>query len=88
MKFHNIDLPEERIAAFCRRWKIVELALFGSVLRDDFRPGSDEYQLTYKRLLSLVKGKNNCRLIPMTWFILNVWAHAWIARQWFEATKL
>ncbi|MGC1718597.1 MAG: nucleotidyltransferase domain-containing protein, partial [Isosphaeraceae bacterium] len=26
---------------FCRRWKIRELAVFGSFLRDDFRPGSD-----------------------------------------------
>ena len=26
---------------FCRRWKITEFALFGSVLRDDFRPDSD-----------------------------------------------
>jgi hypothetical protein len=41
MKFHNIDLQEVEIAAFCRRWKVVELALFGSVLRDDFRPDSD-----------------------------------------------
>jgi len=41
MKFHNIDLPEEIIAAFCRQWKVVELALFGSVLRDDFGPDSD-----------------------------------------------
>ncbi len=37
----NIDIPKEKIADFCRRWKIVELALFGSVLRDDFRPDSD-----------------------------------------------
>jgi predicted nucleotidyltransferase len=37
----NIDLPLDAIAAFCRRWKITELALFGSVLRDDFRPDSD-----------------------------------------------
>lgn len=29
------------MAEFCRRWKITELALFGSVLRDDFRPDSD-----------------------------------------------
>jgi predicted nucleotidyltransferase len=41
MKFHNIDLPKEKIVAFCQRWKITELALFGSVLRDDFRPDSD-----------------------------------------------
>ena len=37
----NIDIPKEKIADFCRKWKIVELSLFGSVLRDDFRPDSD-----------------------------------------------
>src|SRR5260221_5703010 len=37
----QIDLPMEEIEAFCRRWNIVEFALFGSVLRDDFRPDSD-----------------------------------------------
>lgn len=37
----QITVPKERIAAFCRKWKIAELALFGSVLRDDFRPDSD-----------------------------------------------
>lgn len=31
----------EFIAAFCRRWEVTELSLFGSVLRDDFRPDSD-----------------------------------------------
>lgn len=36
-----IALDREKIAAFCRRWKIKELALFGSVLREDFRPDSD-----------------------------------------------
>ncbi len=34
-------LPMTEIAKFCRRWKIQELALFGSVLRDDFNPDSD-----------------------------------------------
>ena len=29
------------LAEFCRRWRITELAVFGSVLRDDFRPDSD-----------------------------------------------
>lgn len=33
--------PEERIAEFCRRWKVEELAVFGSALRRDFGPGSD-----------------------------------------------
>lgn len=31
----------ERIEAFCRKWKITEFSLFGSVLREDFRPDSD-----------------------------------------------
>ena len=31
----------DEIAAFCKKWKITEFALFGSVLRDDFRPDSD-----------------------------------------------
>jgi uncharacterized protein len=36
-----IELPMEKIAEFCDRWQVVEFALFGSVLRDDFRPDSD-----------------------------------------------
>ena len=32
---------QEWLIRFCRRWKIVELAFFGSALRDDFRPNSD-----------------------------------------------
>jgi uncharacterized protein len=37
----NIDLPLDRIERFCRKWKIRELSLFGSVLREDFGPESD-----------------------------------------------
>jgi predicted nucleotidyltransferase len=37
----NIPLPQDKIADFCRRWKINEFALFGSVLRTDFGPDSD-----------------------------------------------
>jgi predicted nucleotidyltransferase len=37
----RIRLPEAEIQSFCRRWQIAELSLFGSVLRDDFRPDSD-----------------------------------------------
>jgi predicted nucleotidyltransferase len=37
----RISLDRERLAAFCRRHRIRRLALFGSVLRDDFRPDSD-----------------------------------------------
>ena len=41
MVIRNIDIPSETIAAFCRRHHIERLALFGSVLRDDFTPDSD-----------------------------------------------
>ena len=37
----QIDISPDRIADFCRKWRIQELSLFGSVLRDDFRPDSD-----------------------------------------------
>jgi predicted nucleotidyltransferase len=37
----KIEIDSEKIAEFCRRRNVVELALFGSVLRDDFRSDSD-----------------------------------------------
>lgn len=37
----NLDIPLDKIRDFCTRWKIREFSLFGSVLRDDFRPNSD-----------------------------------------------
>jgi predicted nucleotidyltransferase len=36
-----VDIPQAEIEAFCRRHHIRRLALFGSVLRDDFGPDSD-----------------------------------------------
>lgn len=36
-----LPIPTDRIASFCRRWKVAEFSLFGSVLRDDFGPDSD-----------------------------------------------
>jgi hypothetical protein len=37
----KVSIPKKKLAEFSQRWKITELALFGSVLRDDFRPNSD-----------------------------------------------
>jgi predicted nucleotidyltransferase len=37
----KITVAADRITDFCRRWKVTELALFGSVLRGDFSPDSD-----------------------------------------------
>jgi predicted nucleotidyltransferase len=38
---NNIRIPQEQLAAFCQRHHIQKFSLFGSVLRDDFRPDSD-----------------------------------------------
>ena len=37
----NIHIPNKILSDFCRRSRIRRLSLFGSVLRDDFRPDSD-----------------------------------------------
>jgi uncharacterized protein len=41
VKDEHIQIPEERLAAFCRKHRIRKLSYFGSVLREDFRPDSD-----------------------------------------------
>ncbi|HVS08962.1 MAG TPA: nucleotidyltransferase family protein [Planctomycetota bacterium] len=43
------DLPMDGLSAFCKRWKVKELALFGSALRDDFGPESDiDFLVTFQ----------------------------------------
>jgi predicted nucleotidyltransferase len=37
----HIPIDKDAIADFCHKWHVTELALFGSVLRDDFGPESD-----------------------------------------------
>lgn len=37
----GLAISQAQIAAFCHRWKVTELALFGSILRADLRPDSD-----------------------------------------------
>jgi len=41
MSAKRLSIPKKQIGEFCRRWKVVEFSLFGSVLREDFRPDSD-----------------------------------------------
>jgi hypothetical protein len=41
MLAHGIDIPQDKLAEFCRRHGIARLSLFGSMLRADFRPESD-----------------------------------------------
>lgn len=37
----NLELSRERIESLCRKWKVREMSLFGSVLREDFKADSD-----------------------------------------------
>ena len=37
----KVSIPKRKIEAFCKRYQVQRLALFGSVVRDDFRPESD-----------------------------------------------
>lgn len=37
----QIAIPTAEIVSFCDRWKVTELAVFGSILRTDFSPDSD-----------------------------------------------
>ena len=49
MKNIKINIPLEKVNNFCYRWKVKELALFGSILRDDFRPDSDvDFLVTFE----------------------------------------
>ncbi len=41
MSYHGIDIPKGKVAEFCRRHRIRRLALFGSILREDFADHSD-----------------------------------------------
>ena len=37
----SLEVGTLKIGDFCRKWKVLEMALFGSVLSEDFRPDSD-----------------------------------------------
>jgi len=41
MNYNGIEISNRAIEEFCHRHHILRLALFGSILRDDFRPNSD-----------------------------------------------
>ena len=41
MSYHGLEIPQQAIAEFCSRNHVRRLALFGSILRDDFGPDSD-----------------------------------------------
>lgn len=47
--YERLGVTPQDLAALCQRWQIAELFLFGSILREDFRPDSDiDILVTYK----------------------------------------
>ena len=41
MRIGHVEFPMDRITEICRQYRVKELSVFGSALRDDFRPDSD-----------------------------------------------
>lgn len=60
----RLGISLDDIAKFCQNWGITEMALFGSVLREDFKPDSDiDFLITFaprvpQGLLTLARIKN------------------------------
>ena len=47
--YQRLGITSAQLTAFCHRWQVAELALFGSILRDDFTPTSDiDLLVTYQ----------------------------------------
>ena len=66
MAVDRIKIDREKLADFCRRNHIRRLALFGSVLREDFRPDSDvdvlvEFEPGHVPGLRFLDWKESCR---------------------------
>lgn len=65
----RIPIPQANIESFCRKWRITEFSLFGSVLREDFRDDSDVDVLvafaadTHWTLLDLVRMEDELQSI-------------------------
>jgi predicted nucleotidyltransferase len=68
----RIELPGKKIEEFCKRNHIQRFSVFGSVLRDDFRPDSDTLVIGQDVFSFLIHFKNSYslgKLRPQTFFI-------------------
>lgn len=61
MTYHGIDIPRKDLPEFCQRHHIRRISLFGSILRDDFRPESDVDFLVEIELSELIGRKEDLR---------------------------
>ncbi|WP_420636127.1 hypothetical protein [Candidatus Palauibacter sp.] len=51
----EIDVPQHLVVAVCKRWRIAELALFGSVVREDFGLRGIEKSRNYLRRKAILR---------------------------------
>ena len=70
--YHRLGITPAQLAEFCKNAQITELALFGSILRDDFRPDSD--------IDMLVTFTPNCKLDLMGFVQLEYDLEDWLHR--------
>jgi len=61
LTYHGIDIPRKDLPEFCQRHHIRRISLFGSILRDDFRPESDVDFLVEIELSELIGRKVDLR---------------------------
>lgn len=64
----RLKVSKDAIVQFCQKWKIVEFALFGSVLRDDFRAeGDDPSDIDVLIVFAEEHGWNLFHVMDMQW---------------------
>jgi predicted nucleotidyltransferase len=71
--YHRLGITPTQLAEFCQTAQIIELALFGSILRDDFRPDSD--------IDMLVTFTPDCKLDLMGFVQLEYDLEDWLHRE-------
>lgn len=90
--YNRLNTTPVAIAEFCQKWHLTQFAVFGSVVRDDFRPDSDiDVLITYApgvdhSLLKRVRMKYELedlfhREVDLLLKIEIIDSHNWIRRQ-------
>jgi predicted nucleotidyltransferase len=69
MRINSVEIPEEHLRRFCQRWKVSELAIFGSALHENYAHDSDvDLLISFKPdiqwgLFDLVTMENELKII-------------------------
>ncbi|MBE9475302.1 MAG: nucleotidyltransferase domain-containing protein, partial [Chloroflexi bacterium] len=69
MRINSVEIPDDQLKHFCQRWKVSELAIFGSALHDNYPQDSDvDLLISFKPdiqwgLFDLVTMENELKII-------------------------